>query len=478
LEVYRVRGKNLVWLALIALVASVLLSGVSPVSFAQEGGTIYINPPLVTGYLNGDTFDLDIDISDAEDIYAWEFSLDYPEFLTVLAAVDVIEGDFLQAAAGPEGTYMAENINAFEGKVSAAGTLKGDVEGATGDGTLASVRFSVLEPSGEYPLDLFDTHLWMRIENELEEVEHDAVDATWRGPILDFAFIPGEEAYPTREIHAGQTRKLKCHVTNYGYAPVYARVRYTHTREGGDPFSVYSGQHAYTSSPRDPEVYYVNEHIPWVNQWPLTNGTAPWLDEVDGDYIGGNAYCQFVGIFGFEDLDPPLGPADIIANVIMEVYCRTASADDIDLDAYDWNTGGWIDSWYGGDVWGWCSGGRYYGPYTSDRSPALLTEAGFNNYQIVWHYYDPYGLGPGYIDACRLRVTFTGSEPAWVRGTRIMPAQERTTEYATWDLYDFDAGMYVTTVTIEYKQETPDPRFPQYWATAETIYTYTWWCYE
>jgi hypothetical protein len=443
-------------------------------SFAQEGGTIYINPPLVTGLLEGDSFDLDIDISEAEDIYAWEFSLSYPKFLTVMAAVDVVEGDFLQAAAGPEGTYMAKSINAFEGTVSAAGTLKGDVEGASGDGTLATVRFSVLEPAGEYPLELYDTHVWMRIENELEEVEHDTADGTFLGPILDFLKVPGEDAYPTRMIKAGQTRKLKATVRNYGYTPVYARVRYTMTKEGGDPFTLYSGQHMYTTQPRSSEVYYVNEHIPWLMMWDQI-GDAPWLDaEEDGNYISGTSDGQWMGIFGFEDIT--LGPSDVIESVTMEAYTQCDSSD-VDYDFYDWGTKAWLDSWWGTADWGWHTS-RWVDPVTSNIAPALLTEAGFNNFAVVLYYYDPgHASTFASLDALRLRVTFTGIEPAWVGGVRVMPGGDKSVEWATWDLYDFDVGMYVTTVTIEYRQGLPDPRFPQYWATAETIHTYTWYCY-
>jgi hypothetical protein len=106
-----------------------------------------------------------------------------------------------------------------------------------------------------------------------------------------------------------------------------------------------------------------------------------------------------------------------------------------------------------------------------------LTPDGFNAFQVVIHYYSPAGtpIGDAEVDALRLKVEFIGIDPLSVSGEVVpagFPWLYRLSD-ALWDLYEFDVGTYTTTYTVEYRYGTPDPRFPQYWATTRSM-TFTW----
>jgi hypothetical protein len=332
----------------------------------------------------------------------------------------------------------------------------------------------VIEPAGEFPLDLISARVFLRIGTEIVEMDPADIGMTgsyFLGPVGDLYASPGETR--TDNVwRVGKSRRFKTIVSNNNPVPLWFQARYTSVQDTGRVVTIYNGQHMYTTVPRATEYYYVNEFTAYRLGWN-TVGTSPYLDaEDDGNYVSGTTYCNTIRYFGFEDI--ALNPGDIIYRVTLEGLTRAASGD-IDYDVYD-AAGNWYGSLYGGATWDWRTP-RWIGTDTVDTYfPGIKTQAGFNGFQVFLHYYTPAGntLGPADLDALRLRVEFIGLDPLTTQPVEIQPNTIRTLDWAVWDLWPFDVGTYTTTTTLQYRYGTPDPRFPQYWATAATIPSYTW----
>jgi len=104
--------------------------------------------------LVGKTFTVEVRISNAENIYGWEFRLKWNP--TLLNMVRVVEGNFLGQCGG---TFFATNTSkAKDGLIIVDCTLLGNVSGANGNGTLAIIEFYA-KVQGECPLELEETIL-------------------------------------------------------------------------------------------------------------------------------------------------------------------------------------------------------------------------------------------------------------------------------------------------------------------------------
>ncbi len=430
--------------------------------------TIYCDPAMVSDVYTG-TFDINVMITGGEGVYAWEFRLDYPPYVQQITVIDVVAGDYL----GPD-QMLAKNIDYFNGEVLVGSTMVGDVEGAYGDGTLATVRFGVIEPAGEFPMDLISARIFLRIGTEIVEMDPADIGMTgsyFLGPVGDLYASPGETR--TDNVwRVGKSRRFKTLVSNNNPVPLWFRARYTSVQDTGRVVTIYNGQHMYTTVPRATEYYYVNEFTGTRLSW-IETGTSPYLDTADAtSYVTGQTYCTTSGMFGFQDIT--LNPGDIIYRVTLEGRTRAAHGD-IDYDVYDASFN-WYGSLYGGATWTWRTP-RWIGTDTVDTYfPGIKTQAGFNGFQVLLHYYTPDGspLGPADIDAMRLKVEFIGLDPTTTQPVKIQPNTIRTLDWAIWDLWPFDVGTYTTTTTLQYRYGTPDPRFPQYWATASVMPSNTW----
>ena len=460
------RGKILS-LALIVAMFGAFLVGIGHASTV----TVYCDPAVVSGVYEG-TFDINVKITGGESVYAWEFRLDYPPYAQQISVIDVIAGDYL----GPD-QMLAKNVNPFDGEVLVGSTMVGDVEGAYGDGTLATVRFTIIEPAGEFPMDLLSARIFIRVGTEIVEMAQEDITRTgsyFIGPTLVMDMNPGEPGTHKGSYVPGKTRRFKTTVTNTGIVPVWARARITTVKDTGEVLNLYSGQHLYTTQPRATEYYYVNGFTADYTDWTQT-GTSPYANAVgDGNLVTGNNYCELIGMFDFADIS--LNPGDIIYRVTLEGMTRSANIN-VDFDVYDQNFN-WIDSLYGTGNWAWHTT-RWVDPVTSNINPSLLTPAGFNAFQVVIHYYSPDGspMGPAELDALRLKVEYIGLNPLAVNGQLVpVGAINMRLEDLIWDLWPFNVGTYTTTFVVEYRFGTPDPRFPQYWATT-TPTTWTWTVY-
>jgi len=141
--------------------------------------TISVNPPTSTAAV-GQTFMIDINISDVVDLYGWEFKLRWNS--TLLDALNVTEGTFLKMGGD---TFFASKINNTAGYMLVDCTLLGDVPGVSGNGILATVKFYV-EARGECVLDLYDTAL---VSSAEQPITHTAIDGNFVAIVRDVAII-------------------------------------------------------------------------------------------------------------------------------------------------------------------------------------------------------------------------------------------------------------------------------------------------
>jgi hypothetical protein len=460
LEVNRVRGKNIMWLALVALLLAMPAVNVR----AQSTTVMYVDPPLTTGLLPGDTFAVSIMVTDVVDLKSWQFEMSFAKYMSEIAVVDVIEGDFLMI--GGE-TYLAKNVDPFHGELRVGCTiLGGGVSGVSGSGWLATVIFTVLE-AGKCALDLHDTILLDSMGNY---IEHTAVDGMYIGPTADVRALLGTAKGRKAPFTAPTTVNFKAQIVNTGYTPLDVRLKYTSVHQGtGVATTLYSGQHLYTTMPRAVEYYYVDSFTADFADWTGV-GTSPYLDVADGtSYVEGHNHCELMGVFGFADIT--LNPGDIMYRVSLEGRTWAASGD-TDYDVYSSDFGLWYGSLWGGGGWAWHTP-RWETRIVSEIDPSVLTPAGFNAFGVILHHYGTFDSFAR-LDALRLRVEFIGIDPVTPPVYTIdpyMPPAELPP--AMWDVYAFNAGTYITTVELQYLYNY-DPRFPQVWLYGDTITTFTW----
>lgn len=465
-EVDRVRGKIISALLIAVFFSSLVVN----IGFTEDPEpTIKVVPDHVTGYLPGEYFTVSIIIEDAVKVFSWEIELSYGAYRNLLAPTSIKEGNFLKD--GWPYTFFTQSDDAFNGILIAGATCLMAPQGVSADyGVLCTIDFYILE-AGEGPLEFVSTALVGK-GSDLYPIPHTAIGAYYTGPIADFAGVPTEQnSHNVRGWRPGDTRKFKSLATQLPYPgndPLYVRGKYTSVHDSGKVVTLYSGQHLWTSQPRETEYYYVNEFTLFWQHWN-TIGDEPWLDAVDGSYVEGTAHGQLIGLFGFEDI--ALNPGDIISSVTLQGYTQADSADmDIDVYYFTGTAFPWIDSLWGTGNWGWHET-RWIDSVTSNIVPSLLTESGFNGFQVVLYAYFPVTYGR--VDALRLKVEFTGVESTY--GWRfIRPGETNPVVVATWDIFEFDAGTWVTTVETEYRYGYPDPALPMVLHTGETVQTFTW----
>jgi hypothetical protein len=177
---------------LLMLVFIFLLSGaftsksavsVENINFGTESSStstlVYVDPEVSVGAV-GQNFTINVNISNVTDLYGWEFKLGWNT--TILDIVEVYEGPFLKNVAD---TFFTYKVNSTAGYIIADCTLLGTVLGASGDGTLATLKFYV-KSKGDSVLDLFDTIL---IDSNEQIIPHSAIDGYYYTSMHDISII-------------------------------------------------------------------------------------------------------------------------------------------------------------------------------------------------------------------------------------------------------------------------------------------------
>jgi hypothetical protein len=149
--------------------------------------TVSVVPQLISAN-TGQSFSIDISVSDVVDLYAWEIELNWSASL--LGTISVTEGSFLKSGGS---TFFVYSWNDTQGHILIDCTLMGQVSGINGSGVLATVTFLVLG-AGETPLDIHDEVL---LDHNEVQIACQALDGHCSlGPSHDVA-VTNVEAFPT-----------------------------------------------------------------------------------------------------------------------------------------------------------------------------------------------------------------------------------------------------------------------------------------
>lgn len=186
---------NLRKLVSFALLASVLAvaAAVSVVFLANEDtpteASVFVSPQTLNVTAN-QFFQVNVSISSATNLYAWEFKISYNTSL--LGIISITEGDFLNSSRD---TYLVPEATSPDGHVLEGCTSLTNVAGVSGNGTLATVEF-IAKTAGSCSLVLYDTKL---VDSGLQLMPHNETGGT----------VQVAPAGPT-PIASGGTRKYVC----------------------------------------------------------------------------------------------------------------------------------------------------------------------------------------------------------------------------------------------------------------------------
>jgi hypothetical protein len=135
---------------MVSLLISLVLLMPTWVNISQSTVTVVSVFPQLTGANLGQSFSIDVTVSNVVDLYAWEIELSWAPSL--LGTISVTEGSFLRSGGD---TFFIYSWNDTQGHTLIDCTLVGQIVGVNGSGVLATVTFFVLD-LGETSLDLHD----------------------------------------------------------------------------------------------------------------------------------------------------------------------------------------------------------------------------------------------------------------------------------------------------------------------------------
>lgn len=203
-----VKLRNLHWTLLIAVfIASMMV--VLPTSASST--TISVEPPTIVSA--GETFSVDVTITDVVDLTGYEFKLGYDT--AVLTATEITIGDFFT-------TYItwADDIYEDEGYVHCAISVKWGEPGVNGSGVLATITFSV-DDYGDSVLDLYKTKL---TNSEGYPIYPDVIDG--------YCYVSGASLWAKvvtvkkRYMDICTIQTIKGLITNKGEEGTYVRAQF------------------------------------------------------------------------------------------------------------------------------------------------------------------------------------------------------------------------------------------------------------
>lgn len=446
----RVRGKNTIWLALIALLLTSLMvsvgSGVTPVKLSILPGVI--PKPPAFGHL-GDSFEMTVQIEGVVDLWSIGVTIKYAPYGRPIVAGGLLEGDFL--AQGGYDTNLAYKIDVFKGEFKIAVTRKLTyglpVEGASGDGVIATFVFTVAE-AGSTDIEI--------IEVDMRDSNFDVISPfnTWGSSYYGCdANLINVNMPDGRNPHVGDAITFNSKAKNQGDLPLTVRTRFDMERlEDGRRIKIYSGQNYAGGGLGEPlpfEYLYVDG---WSELGEWYNEGASMVGEPDGNYMYANSAYAFSGLYTFEDIDLA-GRA--VANVDLYGYTsQPEGSTGWDFDPYVFPWGAWCDSMGGTADWAW-TGGRYYSGGSLDMPEYYLgsiihQEENINMAEVGIENYCPSGPEQR-IDAMRLKLEFSPITPVIIPTYTVGPGEEleldpMTIGTATEDMI----GTYVVTATLEY----------------------------
>ena len=470
------RGKTILWLALTA----VILGSLVPLMATAQTGAIYVDPSeIYNNDLTTDEFTIDINVEGMVDLYGLGFELHFAPYTQTLVVSGVVEGDFL--AQGGYETDFFYGINAFAGKIEIYIGRFGQVPGASGDGTLVSVSFKVLD-AGDSILNIARLEMY---DSTASRIYCEVSNGMYYGPTCDVtdAYISGTSgvAPVARE---GDIVTVHSEVTNDSPLPLHVKVRYNLFGKDGRLYSFWAGQTFRSSVPQPPYPGYIELSVDgfetgWWEMWD-TVGDSPWLDPGTDSYVTCDTDGMLHALFTFEDITLPEGW--FIDYVVLEGLCYGPYNEDIDYDAYSQNFN-WVGSLYsvGTGLPEWVAP-RWIGADASDAEPSLLTVEGINDFGVILYFYDPKHVADGtdIIYSLRLKVYLGWPDPTHDPADPpvfTVPADDSIlVDAASWitgynpELFGEDHTFYRGTATVFYS-------YNDYSFSHEGYTEYPIWCF-
>jgi len=303
-----VRGKNIIWISIMAMLLGALT--MVPSGKSQDATALSLTPSMLPedgtfGHV-GDQYTLTVNIANAADLWALQFRIAFAPYTSVLGISNLQEGPFLCEdidGPGPElpfwPTFFTYTIDAFHGYADVAivrlpnPEFPGEKYGAWGDGELATFNMNVVE-AGTSPVALENVIL---LDTTGAETPSTATGSYYTGSSATLLRLVGVgmgyDDTPTKRAYVGQTFHWNQKVINEGDVPLYVRVRFDITREeDGRYIRLYSGQTyldgAFGEDPSTTDEIYVNGFTGTYGAgwgWNYV-GTAPYLNAVnDGNYV-------------------------------------------------------------------------------------------------------------------------------------------------------------------------------------------------
>ncbi len=162
-----------------------------PITLAQVGPEIAVDPASNEANPT-ESFTVDVNITDAEDLFSYEMKLGYNP--SILSVASILEGPFIKdQTTAPSGTYWSSNIQT--NYLYASCVTLGAYPGVSGSGTLFNVTFNVLD-GGTSSLNLYDSLL---LNSTGAEISHSVVDGMFATsvPAASFTFSPQTYGRPT-----------------------------------------------------------------------------------------------------------------------------------------------------------------------------------------------------------------------------------------------------------------------------------------
>jgi hypothetical protein len=191
----------------------------SPAIFA-EGTVMSINPSRIVDLKEGDTFKINVTISNVIDLYGWQFKIAYRN--NALNASSISEGSFLKKDGASTFFLIVEfndNYNATHGIINAACARMAAEAGVNGTGVLASVTFKV-KAAFTTALHLYETKLIDSADPFGNPIPHTTEDGEVYVGLHDVAVI-GVTASANR-VYKGEPVQINVTVRNNGeYAETF-----------------------------------------------------------------------------------------------------------------------------------------------------------------------------------------------------------------------------------------------------------------
>jgi len=122
-----------------------------------ESTRVFLDPASQIVGAVGDSYTVNVSISDVSSLYGYELKLYYNS--TLMNGTQAIEGPFLKSGGGQTFFYtvnFTDNYNSTHGLLYIACTLTGNLSGVSGSGVLATAKFEALALGNSSLLHLAD----------------------------------------------------------------------------------------------------------------------------------------------------------------------------------------------------------------------------------------------------------------------------------------------------------------------------------